>query len=84
MTHRVLAAELPKYINQSVKLSGWLNNIRTFGKLSFLILRDRSGFSQIVIDDKEELSKISQLQPGIYILIYASESVKMQQRLVIR
>lgn len=64
MTQRILASELSKYIDQPVKVRGWLNNIRTFGKLNFLILRDRSGFSQIVIDNKEEYQKISHLQPG--------------------
>lgn len=65
----MINCKLSKFINQSVKLRGWLNNVRTFGKLNFLILRDRSGFSQIVIDDKEELSKISQLHPGTILTI---------------
>ncbi|MEO8147357.1 MAG: CUB domain-containing protein [Bacteroidia bacterium] len=37
----------------------------------------RKGFNKRQLD-------ISQLQPGIYVLIYLSESVKMQQRLVIK
>lgn len=61
---RILASELGQKINQPVKLRGWLNNVRAFGKLNFLILRDRSGFAQVVIEDKEELKKISHLQPG--------------------
>ena len=61
MIQRVLASELSKYIDQPVKLRGWLNNVRPFGKINFLILRDRSGFSQIVIDNKEEFLKISTL-----------------------
>lgn len=64
MTQRILASELSKFIDQPVKLRGWLNNIRPFGKINFLILRDRTGFAQIVIDDKEEFRKISHLQPG--------------------
>lgn len=64
MTKRVLASELPQHIDRPVNVRGWLNNIRPFGKLNFLILRDRTGFIQIVIDDKEEFKKISHLQPG--------------------
>lgn len=64
MKQRVLASELIKQIEQPVKLRGWLNNVRAFGKINFLILRDRSGFAQIVVDDKAEFLKISQLQPG--------------------
>lgn len=69
MSKRVLAAELSKHLHQPVKVRGWLNNIRSFGKLNFLILRDRTGFSQIVIDDKEEFGKISQLQPGTILTV---------------
>lgn len=61
---RVLSSDLPHNLQRQVELRGWLNNIRPFGKLSFLILRDRGGFSQIVIEDKEEFRKISSLQPG--------------------
>jgi nondiscriminating aspartyl-tRNA synthetase len=62
--NRILASELSHHIDQSVTIRGWLNNLRSFGKLNFLILRDRSGFSQVVIENKEEFKKISQLQPG--------------------
>lgn len=61
---RVLSKELSDHIDQEVILRGWLNNVRPFGKLNFLILRDRGGFSQIVIEDKEEYRKLANLQPG--------------------
>jgi nondiscriminating aspartyl-tRNA synthetase len=61
---RHLATQLTQYIGQQVKLRGWLNNVRAFGKLNFLILRDRSGLSQIVIDQADEYRKIASLQPG--------------------
>lgn len=81
MTKRVLASELPKYLDQQVVMRGWLNNVRTFGKLNFLILRDRSGFSQIVIDDKEELNKISQLQPGSVLTVTGKATASSQASL---
>ena len=61
---RTLARELPRKIGQTVFMRGWLNTTRSFGKLTFLILRDRSGFAQIVVQSKEELQKIAALQPG--------------------
>lgn len=61
---RVLATELVNYVGTQVTLCGWLNNLRTFGKLSFLLLRDRSGLAQVIIQDKNELAKIIHLQPG--------------------
>jgi nondiscriminating aspartyl-tRNA synthetase len=61
---RVLAQELSQHIGKEVLLKGWLNNFRPLGKLNFLILRDRSGFAQVVIEDKEEFKKLSHLQCG--------------------
>lgn len=66
---RVLSSELLKFIHQPVQLKGWLNNIRPFGKINFLILRDRAGFSQILIEDKAEYQKVAHLQPGSILLI---------------
>ena len=61
---RTLATELQNQVGKKVTVRGWLNNVRAFGKLNFLIVRDRTGFIQVVINQKEELSKIAHLQPG--------------------
>jgi nondiscriminating aspartyl-tRNA synthetase len=61
---RTLATELVQHENQLVEVRGWLNNIRPFGKINFLILKDRSGFLQVVISNKEEYQKVAHLQPG--------------------
>lgn len=64
MIKRILASTLSQQIGKTVRLRGWLNNVRPFGKFNFLILRDRSGFAQIVIEDKAEYQKIAHLQTG--------------------
>ena len=61
---RVLSIQLPSQSGKKVLLKGWLNNIRSLGKIHFLILRDRLGFSQITIEAKEEYEKVKNLQPG--------------------
>lgn len=61
---RVLASELRQHLDKKVTVRGWLNNIRIFGKINFLLLRDRTGFIQILIEDKQEYQKIANLQPG--------------------
>lgn len=66
---RVLARELTNCIEKKVLVRGWLNNLRAFGKLNFLLLRDRTGLVQIVIENKEELSKVADLQPGSILAI---------------
>lgn len=64
MKERVLAKDLLEHTNKRCLLKGWLHTIRPFGKINFLILRDRSGLSQIVIEDKSIFEVISSLQPG--------------------
>jgi len=49
---RTLAAELPRHVGSEVELSGWVHRIRDLGKVSFVILRDRSGEAQLVLDEK--------------------------------
>jgi nondiscriminating aspartyl-tRNA synthetase len=61
---RVVAKELPSHLEKQVLVRGWLNNLRQMGKVSFLLLRDRTGLAQIVIEDKAELAKVEHLQPG--------------------
>lgn len=75
---RILASELSRYIDKPVRLRGWLNNLRALGKLNFLLLRDRSGFAQIVIENKEELKKVSSLQPGSILTISGTAKTSSQ------
>ena len=66
---RVLTRELLNCVGQKIQMRGWLNNLRSFGKLNFLLLRDRSGLAQIVIENKDELNKLAGLQPGAILSI---------------
>ncbi|MFF2953184.1 aspartate--tRNA(Asn) ligase [Kitasatospora sp. NPDC057965] len=47
-TARVLAAELPGRIGDTVELAGWLHRRRALKSVTFLVLRDRSGLAQVV------------------------------------
>lgn len=75
---RILSSELSRYIGKKIVLRGWLNNIRSLGKLNFLILRDKDGFTQVVISNKDEYLKISHLQPGSIITVRGT-AVKSSQ-----
>lgn len=61
---RVLSSELSKHIGERVFFRGWLNSFRALGKIGFLILRDRKGFIQIVIEKREQAAILESLQPG--------------------
>lgn len=79
--HRVLSSELKNHLNETVIVRGWLNNLRAFGKLNFLILRDREGLIQIVINDKEEFQKVKDLQPGAILTIEGKVQESNQKEL---
>ena len=39
-----------KYIGKTIKVNGWVKNIRKLGSLIFLELKDRFGFIQVVVE----------------------------------
>jgi nondiscriminating aspartyl-tRNA synthetase len=48
---RILARDLASHAGAPVLLQGWLHHQRQLKAVSFLLLRDRSGIAQIVVDD---------------------------------
>lgn len=55
---RILISELDKKLNENVKIEGWVHRIRLLKNISFLILRDRTGLVQCVIDKSIDLSSL--------------------------
>lgn len=47
---RVLARDIGHHLGDSVLLQGWVHSYRHLGGLAFLILRDRSGLCQVVLE----------------------------------
>lgn len=61
---RILSSHLHENLNTPVFVSGWLHKKRLLGKLVFLILRDRHGLIQIVVDNQTEITKVEHLHQG--------------------
>ena len=58
---RILNSETIKYLGKKVKVCGWVQTIRSHGKILFVDLRDRSGILQLVFTPKSEsLYKIAE------------------------
>lgn len=55
---RTLTSELKSKIGKKVLLKGWMYTIRNLSNFSFLILRDKDGLAQCVIEDPKELAKL--------------------------
>ena len=53
---RTLLAEVAKHAGEEVEVRGWVHRVRELGKISFLLLRDRSGMAQCVVDGKAEVT----------------------------
>ncbi len=66
---RTLINELKNHIGEQVTIKGWLHTLRELGKVNFLVIRERTGLGQIVIESKEELAKVHPLQPGSILTI---------------
>lgn len=61
---RTLHREVSALAGQTVSLEGWLHKKRLLGGLSFILVRDRSGVTQVVVEDKDEVEKLRALQLG--------------------
>ncbi len=64
MKNRTLIKDLHDKSGETVKINGWLYKRRLLGSLNFLIIRDRSGLVQALVEDKKELDKLHGLQLG--------------------
>jgi nondiscriminating aspartyl-tRNA synthetase len=53
---RVLASDLSAHIGERVSVSGWLHRKRDLKSVTFLIVRDRSGLTQVVLSGQEAVS----------------------------
>ena len=52
---RVLSRELSSHVGERVTLAGWLHSKRELGAVSFVLVRDRAGLAQVVVDGAIEL-----------------------------
>jgi nondiscriminating aspartyl-tRNA synthetase len=61
---RTLAKEVASHIGKSVTVRGWLHKKRLLGGLTFIVVRDRSGLTQVLVKDKDEVEKLREHQIG--------------------
>lgn len=62
MQERILSSQLGQHVGERVCLSGWLHNLRRLKEVNFLILRDRAGMAQVVIESPELLKVLEACQ----------------------
>lgn len=69
---RVLARDVNKHIGESVTIAGWLHKKRLLGGLNFISVRDRSGLTQTLIEDKNETEKLRGMQVGTVLSLHGN------------
>jgi nondiscriminating aspartyl-tRNA synthetase len=60
---RILACELAEHAGGPVRLAGWLHRQRRLSRVTFLIVRDRSGVAQVVVGDRAQAEQVASLTP---------------------
>ena len=60
---RTLATELSSRIGDRVRMAGWVHHQRHLSHVAFLLLRDRSGIAQVVLEEEDERATASGLAP---------------------
>lgn len=69
---RILARDIKDQIGKQVEIQGWIHKKRLLGGLSFINVRDRSGLTQVVIQDKDEVEKLRGMQIGTVVVVKGS------------
>ena len=60
--------KIGEHVGQTVTIKGWLHNRRSSGKIHFLVVRDGTGFLQVVMGKKDvdeaTFQTADHLEPG--------------------
>jgi nondiscriminating aspartyl-tRNA synthetase len=60
---RILAGELREHAGAPVRLAGWLHRQRQLSRVTFLLVRDRSGVAQVVVGDRAQAERVASITP---------------------
>lgn len=52
---RVLSDQIESHLGKEITVAGWVHRVRSLGGITFVILRDRKGFVQIVYNTEPDL-----------------------------
>jgi nondiscriminating aspartyl-tRNA synthetase len=61
MKNRKYIEQLKDSIGEEITIAGWMHRFRNLGKVAFILLRDKSGMVQCVLDG-ENIEKVKELQ----------------------
>ena len=66
---RVLSRDVAKHVGKEITIQGWLHKKRLIGGINFIVVRDRGGLTQVVMDKDKEVEKLRGMQIGTVVAI---------------
>jgi nondiscriminating aspartyl-tRNA synthetase len=75
---RTLTGELRPRVGERVRLAGWLHHQRRLARLTFVLLRDRAGLAQIVVEDPALIEEVARLLPETVLEVEATVAESAQ------
>ncbi|MEX1995667.1 MAG: aspartate--tRNA(Asn) ligase [Candidatus Saccharimonadales bacterium] len=66
---RTLTKDVREHVGKEITVRGWLHKKRLLGGLNFIVVRDRGGLVQIVLQDESEVEKLRGMQIGTIIAV---------------
>ena len=75
---RTLTGELRLRIGERVRLAGWLHHQRRLARLTFVLLRDRAGLAQVVVEDAGQIDELARLLPETVLEVEATVAASEQ------
>jgi nondiscriminating aspartyl-tRNA synthetase len=69
---RTLSKDVAGSVGQKVTLEGWIHKKRLLGGITFINVRDRTGLTQVVVQDKDEVEKLRGMQIGSVVRVEGS------------
>jgi len=69
---RTLTGDLRVRIGKRVRLAGWLHHQRRLARLTFVLLRDRAGLAQVVVEDPAVVEQVAAWLPETVIEVEAT------------
>jgi len=58
---RILSSEIQKHIGKKITMAGWVHKIRKLGGIAFIVLRDREGLAQAVVEESKSLDLLTDI-----------------------
>jgi nondiscriminating aspartyl-tRNA synthetase len=69
---RTLTGELRPHVGARVRLAGWLHHQRRLARLTFVLVRDRDGLAQIVVEHPPTIEAVARLLPETVLEVEAT------------